>query len=253
MQINVLLIHSQDRAVANVHHCTSTFALSGVYLTVVMTTTAGSLIATVGVIYLHHEYPRTHVPAWLRRLCRSCLSSGPSSRLAQVWGSRAEPKSPKTDVEARLLNPGTGAGPNFNSNFERWDSVFQRTSVNAATPLRRETSLCNHNSPRETNLASDGLPGNVVTMEETASSLCLKDATLVMTMRELCKNIKRLREKYDDDEELEQFKEEWRVVVKFMDRCCLFLFSVLLLLCAVSILYIYPAWTTGDPTWNVGL
>ena len=228
--------------------------LLGVYLTVVMTTTAGSLIATVGVIYLHHEYPRTHVPVWLRRLCRVCLSSSSSSRLAQVWGSKPEPKSPRSEVETRLINPGAGAGANFNSNFERWDSVFQRTSV-SATPTRRDNPLCNHgHNPRDTNHNSDNLAGNVAAaMEEVTASLCLKDATLVMTMRELCKNIKKLREKYDEEEEIDHFKEEWRVVVKFLDRCCLVLFSFLLLLLAVTILYVYPAYTTGDPTWNVGL
>ena len=220
-----------------------------------MTTTAGSLIATVGVIYLHHEYPRKNVPVWLRRLCRSCLSSSSSSRLAQVWGTKPETKNPRSEVETRLLNPAAGAGPNFNSNFERWDSVFQRTSVTAATPTRRENPSCNHNHhPRDTNHNSDNLAGNVAAaMEDVTASLCLKDATLVMTMRELCKNIKKLREKYDDEEEIEHYREEWRIVVKFMDRCCLFVFSVLLLLLAVTILYVYPAWTTGDPTWNVGL
>ncbi len=231
-----------------------------------MTTTAGSLIATVGVIYLHHEFPRTHVPLWLRRLCRSCLSSAPSTRLAQVWGTKPEFAGNGSEVEARLLSPGAGAGPNFTSNFERWESVFQRTNIpssgsgagsggghNAGTPIRD----CNHANPRDTNHNSDAaLAGNVAAamMDEAAtSSLCLKDATLVMTMRELCKNIKKLREKYDVEEEMEMFKEEWRVVVKFLDRCCLFLFSILLLMCAVTILYIYPAWTTGDPTWNVGV
>ena len=155
------------------------------------------------------------------------------------WHRCGEPnqnqKNPKSEVETRLLNPGTGAGANFNSNFERWDSVFQRTSV-SATPTRRENPLCNHShNPRDTNHNSDNLAGNVAAaMDEATASLCLKDATLVMTMRELCKNIKKLREKYDDEEEIDHFKEEWRVVVKFLDRCCLVLFSFLLLMLAVT-------------------
>ncbi len=225
-----------------------------------MTTTAGSLVATVGVIYLHHEYPRKPVPQWLRRIARVCLVPGnsPSSRLIQTWGpkpgtgqlsSSRGVRVEQAEAQAHLL--GAGAGPNFVSTFERWDSVFQRTSVPASVGGQQDNAGTGtgYGGHSHTNHHDADILGSA--MEDPNATLCLKDATLVVTMRELCKNIRKLREKYDEEEEIENFKEEWRIVVKLVDRVSLIVFAILLALLAVAILYVYPAITTGDPTWHI--
>lgn len=205
--------------------------------------TASSIVVSVLVLNLHHHYPTTSVPPWLKRIAFDIIG-----RVLRVVTTQ-EPNHKKQQARSSLeLN--TTATPPANSHGP----------VGTAAPHHHpQTRLTRGNSTNTSPVSSLGLVVQGYCSEEDSEIGGRVEDNGVKRLRQIktltlsggedafCESLKEIRhylrilsERLTSQCLKDQVNDEWRLLAKVLDRFFLIFFVFSISALTVFILYVYP-------------
>ena len=174
---------------------------TGIYLTMIMATTALSIGICVIILNIHHRYVTTAVPRWLHHVTHNILA--PALRMRK-----------QTSAVVRRLS----------SVSDRYVSVD-----------RRRRSAAVHRVDHGSVLLLACQLGQI----HSPNDACAREDS-VAVMNSILGQLTKLTRRMEDNDDIETLKCDWKMVAKVLDRFFLIFFVVVVSCTSFIILIVYP-------------
>lgn len=203
--------------------------------------TASSIVVSVLVLDLHHHYPTTPVPPWLKRLAFDLMG-----RVLRVVTTQ-EPDHRKQQARSSLELDACTATPSTNSHAQPHHHPQTRFTKGNSTNTSLTSSLgfvvedcC---SEEDGEIGGGRVEDNAVKRLRQIQKITLSgggEDALCESLTEIRDHLRVLSERLRNRYLRDQVNDEWRLLAKVLDRFFLIFFVVSISALTVCILYVYP-------------
>lgn len=197
--------------------------LPGLYLTGVMVITGVSLTASCFLLYIHHSDGERHVPRWLRII---------TQRLATILCLHMKHRQSEdvldNATDASMVSFATANGENIKTDSAQNGDLFK--TDNAISNATRDAKGSDTNKFGYVKL------GNEADLDQPGWLV-----QALAYLKTMSGNMTYIKARLEKQERQTRIKEEWRMVVRVLDRVLFIFFLLFDIIAVFGLFIIYPA------------